>query len=259
MLVHGQGPTGGAYLLENTDTRGVFVPEDFSPEDRLIKQTADDFLRDEVLPHTERIERGDHELMHGPMRKAGELGLLGADVRRRCTAAWAQTHDVGPDRRKAELAAVLRAHPRGAHRDRDPALLRQPRPESRYLAEAAQRRVGSTYSHPARRTCSDALALQTRPPFRPTGSITLNGVKMWITNTAFARAFFTVFAKVDGDRDKVTAFLVERDFGCPVRQGGAQAGDARDVDAPRDPGKRPRAGRERPARGRGHYARPSAR
>src|SRR5258708_23097584 len=72
--------TGGGFLLGDTDPASVFIPEEFSPEARLIGRTADDFLKKEVLPHIERIENHDLELMHSLMKKAGELGLLGADV-----------------------------------------------------------------------------------------------------------------------------------------------------------------------------------
>src|SRR5690349_15673237 len=73
-------PAGGAFLNEETDARAVFIPEEFTAEDRLIGKTAEEFLRNEVLPQTERLESGDVEMMHALMRKAGELGLLGADV-----------------------------------------------------------------------------------------------------------------------------------------------------------------------------------
>jgi alkylation response protein AidB-like acyl-CoA dehydrogenase len=71
---------GGVFLLEDPSSDQVFVPEDFGAESRLMAQTANEFLRKEVLPHTERLENHDVELMHSLMRKAGEIGLLGADV-----------------------------------------------------------------------------------------------------------------------------------------------------------------------------------
>src|SRR6185436_16118468 len=45
-----------------------------------MAKTADDFLRKEVLPHTEQIESHDVDLMNCLLRKSGELGLLGAEV-----------------------------------------------------------------------------------------------------------------------------------------------------------------------------------
>ena len=84
--------------------------------------------------------------------------------------------------------------------------------KSRYLPKLASGEWIGSFALSEANSGSDALALQTRAALSPDGKhYLLNGVKMWITNTAFAQ-LFTVFAKVDGDRDKVTAFLVERDF-----------------------------------------------
>src|SRR2546423_6261214 len=71
---------GGSFLTNETDPSHVFIPEEFGPEARLMAQTADEFLRKEVLPLTDRIEAHDTDLMRDLMRKAGRLGLLGADV-----------------------------------------------------------------------------------------------------------------------------------------------------------------------------------
>ena len=73
-------PPGGGFLLQPAEPNSVFIPEDFSAESRLIAQTADEFLKKEVLPLTERIEGHDTDLMRDLMKKAGRLGLLGAEV-----------------------------------------------------------------------------------------------------------------------------------------------------------------------------------
>ncbi|KAM5292131.1 complex I assembly factor ACAD9, mitochondrial-like [Ctenodactylus gundi] len=66
---------------------------------------------------------------------------------------------------------------------------------------------------------SDAASIQTRATLSDDGKhYILNGSKVWITNGGLANVF-TVFAKtevVDSDgsvKDKITAFIVERDFG----------------------------------------------
>lgn len=48
---------------------------------------------------------------------------------------------------------------------------------------------------------------------------TLNGEKMWITNGGFADVYL-VFAKVDGEKDKFSCFLVPRSENC--RPGGEE-------------------------------------
>src|SRR5437016_6062300 len=71
---------GGGFLIAEPLPEEVFVPEEFTPEARLIGKTADEFLRKEVLPHVGQIENHDTGLMHRLMQSAGNLGLLGADV-----------------------------------------------------------------------------------------------------------------------------------------------------------------------------------
>jgi acyl-CoA dehydrogenase family protein 9 len=58
---------------------------------------------------------------------------------------------------------------------------------------------------------SDAASIKTTASKHSDGSWTLSGEKIWITNGAFAD-FFTVFAKTDTDKGKMTAFIVERAF-----------------------------------------------
>ncbi|HZO87457.1 MAG TPA: acyl-CoA dehydrogenase family protein [Chthonomonadaceae bacterium] len=205
-------PAGGAFLIEETDPHRVFVPEAFSTEDQLIAKTAEDFLRNEVLPQTERIESGDHALMHALMQQAGALGLLGADVpevygglglsqmasaliaeKLNFQQSFALTH---------EAHTVIGTLPLLFFGNHDQ--------KSRYLPRLASGEWIASFALSEANSGSDALALQTRAVLSPDGRhYLLNGVKMWITNTAFAD-LFTVFAKVDGE--KVTAFLVERSF-----------------------------------------------
>ncbi|MCB0339186.1 MAG: acyl-CoA dehydrogenase family protein [Bdellovibrionales bacterium] len=58
---------------------------------------------------------------------------------------------------------------------------------------------------------SDAGSITTHAKKNSDGSWTLNGSKIWITNGSFAN-FFTVFARTEGEKGKLTAFLVERAF-----------------------------------------------
>src|SRR5689334_16440567 len=71
---------GAAWLIEDTPASATFTPEQFSDEHRLIGQTADEFMTNEVLPALERLEQKDWELARRLVRRAGELGLLGTDV-----------------------------------------------------------------------------------------------------------------------------------------------------------------------------------
>ena len=71
---------GGAWLIEDVPADSVFTPEKLSDEHRLISQTADEFMTNEVQPAIERLEQKDWALARQLVRRAGELGLLGTDV-----------------------------------------------------------------------------------------------------------------------------------------------------------------------------------
>lgn len=205
-------PFGGSFLTKNAASSSLFIPEDFCTEDILIGKTAEEFLRREVLPHVQRIEKGDHALMHQLMQKAGELGLLAADVPEvygglglaQTTAAliaeklnfqqsFALTH---------EAHTVIGTFPLLFFGNHDQ--------KQRYIPKLASGEWIASFALSEVNSGSDALGMQTQAVLSADGShYVLNGTKMWITNTAFAN-LFTVFAKVD--RQKVTAFLVERNY-----------------------------------------------
>src|ERR1700690_1635958 len=71
---------GGGFLLEPTGSAKVFTPEMLNDEQRMMKKTADDFMRGEVLPRLADIEAKKPGLMRELLEKAGAVGLLGHDV-----------------------------------------------------------------------------------------------------------------------------------------------------------------------------------
>src|SRR5215216_4994717 len=71
---------GGAWLIEDTPPDPIFTVERLSDEHRLIADTANDFMENEVLPALDRLERKDWNLARHLMKRCGELGLLGTDV-----------------------------------------------------------------------------------------------------------------------------------------------------------------------------------
>ena len=71
---------GGAFVVKDTLCENIFTPEDFSDEQKMMKQAVMDFIDKEVWPHKERFEKKDYKLTEDVMRKAGELGFLGVAV-----------------------------------------------------------------------------------------------------------------------------------------------------------------------------------
>jgi len=71
---------GGAWLIEETDPATVMTPDQLTEEHRLIGQTAAEFIEQEVLPNTERLEQKDWALNRELVQKCGALGLFGTNL-----------------------------------------------------------------------------------------------------------------------------------------------------------------------------------
>ena len=71
---------GGSFLIEDRRFDEVFTPEDFTEEQRMIGQTAEEFMEKEMMPRLPEILSLKYETTRELLRKAGELGLLGIEV-----------------------------------------------------------------------------------------------------------------------------------------------------------------------------------
>jgi alkylation response protein AidB-like acyl-CoA dehydrogenase len=206
---------GGAWLIEDSDAATVLTPERLSEEHRLIGQTADEFIENEVLPVLEKLEEKDWTLARQLIRRAGELGLLGTDVPESLggveldkAAALVVGESVG---QSASFATTFGAQTGLAVM---PLLCSGSEEQKRkYLPRLVSGEMVGAYALSESGSGSDALSARARAVRQPDGSYVLNGEKMWITNGGFADLFI-VFAKVaDGsEAGQFTAFIVERAF-----------------------------------------------
>jgi alkylation response protein AidB-like acyl-CoA dehydrogenase len=201
---------GGGFLLEQTGTTTVLTPEMLTDEQRMMKETAEDFMRREVEPRTREIEEKKPGVMRAILEKAGEVGLLGHDVPE-------EYGGLGGDKTSSSL--IFESASRlgsfavsfGAHvgiGTMPLVLFGTPEQKRRYLPSLASGERIAAYALTEPGSGSDALGAKTRAVLSPDGkSWKLTGTKQYITNAGFAD-LFTVFAKIDGE--KFTAFLVER-------------------------------------------------
>src|ERR1700756_1867438 len=67
---------GGSFLLESPQPADVFTPADLSDDQKLIGQTAEEFVVKEVLPLVKDLEAKKPGLMSALVKKAAELGLM---------------------------------------------------------------------------------------------------------------------------------------------------------------------------------------
>ena len=206
---------GGSWLIEDAAVDSIFTPERLSEEHRLIAQTADEFVTNEVLPAIDRLEQKDWALARQLVRRAGELGLLGTDV----PEAFG---GVELDKVSSILVgeAVGRSASFATTFGAQTGLVITPllcfgtdSQKAQYLPGLVSGETIGAYALSESGSGSDALGAKARATRQPDGSFTLNGEKMWITNGGFADLFI-VFAKVVGDAGDgaFTAFLVERSF-----------------------------------------------
>ncbi|HET8644641.1 MAG TPA: acyl-CoA dehydrogenase family protein, partial [Vicinamibacteria bacterium] len=71
---------GGSFLIEDRAPEEVFTPEDFSDEQRMIADTAAEFIEKEMVPRLPRILKNEYEATRELLHGAGELGLLGLEI-----------------------------------------------------------------------------------------------------------------------------------------------------------------------------------
>jgi alkylation response protein AidB-like acyl-CoA dehydrogenase len=203
---------GGEFLIKETDPQDVFIPAEFSEEQRMMAQTCLDFVREEVTPLLERLDNHEEGLMEGLMKKAGELGLFAVSMPEQYgglnmdfNTSLLVTESVGGGH---SFPVAFAAH---TGIGMLPILyFGTDEQKAKYLPPLTTGEWAAAYCLTEPGSGSDALAAKTKAVLNEAGThYILNGQKMWITNAGFADVFI-VFAQVDGD--KFTGFIVEKGY-----------------------------------------------
>lgn len=203
---------GGEWLIKESNAFDTFTPEDFNEEQLMVKEMCLQFLKSEVLPIVDRIDKLEPGLMPSLMVKAGEQGLLGASVPE-------EFGGLGKDFITSTLvneglgggysfSVAIAAH---TGIGTLPILyFGTEEQKKKYIPKLATGEWKGAYGLTEPNSGSDALGAKTAAVLSADGKhYILNGQKCWITNGGFADVY-TVFAKIDGD--KFSAFIVERGF-----------------------------------------------
>ena len=201
---------GGSFLIEDRRFDEVFTPEDFTEEQRMIGQTAEEFMEKEMMPRLPEILSLKYETTRELLRKAGELGLLGIEVPE-------EYGGLGLDKVSGCLVSDKSA------KDGSFAVsfmghtgigtlpivyFGTEAQKKKYLPKLASGEWISSYSLSEASSASDAMNAKAKAVLSPDGQHwILNGEKMWLTNAGFADVYIT-FAKVDGQH--FTAFIIEK-------------------------------------------------
>jgi alkylation response protein AidB-like acyl-CoA dehydrogenase len=206
---------GGEYLIKDVHASDIFIPEQFTEEQRMMAQACQDFIDTEITPNIEQIDSMKHpELVPSIFKKAGELGLLGITVPE-------QYGGMGMSFNTSMLiadiigAAGSFSTTYGAHTGIGtlPILYYGDEAQkSKYLPKLATGEWAACYCLTEPDAGSDANSGKTKATLSADGkTYMLNGQKMWISNAGFADLFI-VFAKIEDDKN-LTAFIVEKTFG----------------------------------------------
>lgn len=202
---------GAEFLVRETLPSEIFIPEDFSEEQLMIREMAEQFLTKEVTPVLDRLDKLEEGLMTALLDKAGEQGLLGA--------AFPEAYGgLGKD----FITATLINESLGAGHSFSVAMAAHngigslpilyfgtEEQKQQYIPRLASGEMKGAYALTEPNSGSDALSAKTTAKLDADGKhYLINGQKCWITNSGFADVF-TVFAKIDGD--KFTAFIVDKD------------------------------------------------
>src|SRR5215204_6777752 len=203
---------GGEWLVKDSEPASTFIPEDFSEEQKMIKDMCNQYLDTEVMPILERIDSMEPGLMRSLVQKAGEQGLL-------ATSFPEEYGGLGKD----FVTSTIINEYLGAGHSFSVAISAHTgigtlpilyfgteEQKQKYIPRLINGEWTGAYGLTEPNSGSDALGAKTTARLSEDGKFyILNGQKCWITNGGFAD-IYTVFAKVDGD--KFTGFIVERGF-----------------------------------------------
>jgi len=201
---------GGAFLIAATNPEDVFTPAELTDDQRLLGRTLEEFLAKEVIPNIPELEKHKEGLMPQLVRRAGEMGLLGASIPEEYGGAALDKISM------TVISEKLSAYPSfmvafGASTGIGTIPLiyfGTEEQKKKYLPKIATGELLSCYALSEPQAGSDALAARTRAVLSPDGkNWLLTGQKMWITSGGFSDVFI-VFAKVDGE--KFSCFIVDR-------------------------------------------------
>lgn len=206
---------GGEFLIRPLLPEELFIPEEFSEEQKMIGQTCIDFIKTEIQPRLEEMDGAkDSSVMVDMMDKAGNLGLLGTSVPEEYGGFGM---DFNTSMLVAEacgsghsFAVALSAH---TGIGTLPILYYGTEAQKRhYLPKLASGEWKAAYCLTEPDSGSDANAAKSKAVLSEDGKhYLITGQKMWITNGGFADVFI-VFAKIADDKN-LTAFIVEKSFG----------------------------------------------
>ncbi|WP_018616223.1 acyl-CoA dehydrogenase family protein [Segetibacter koreensis] len=203
---------GGEWLIKESSPFETFIPEEYTEEQQMVKDTCCDFLDNEIMPIADRIDKMEQGLMPSLLTKAGELGLLGVSLPEEFGGLGKDfvTSTLVSEALGGGFSFSVAASAHTGIGTLPILYFGTEEQKQKYVPRLASGEWKGSYGLTEPNSGSDALGAKTTARLSEDGKhYLLNGQKIWITNGGFADVY-TVFAKVDGD--KFTAFIIERGF-----------------------------------------------
>ncbi|MFZ9031598.1 MAG: acyl-CoA dehydrogenase family protein [Robiginitalea sp.] len=204
---------GGQFLVRETSCEEVFTLEDLSEEQKMMRESAIEFVDRELWAHWERFEKKDYAFTEACMKKAGELGFLSVAVPEAYGGlgmGFVSTMLVC-DYISGATGSFSTAF--GAHTGIGTlpiTLYGTEEQKQKYVPRLASGEWFGAYCLTEPGAGSDANSGKTKAVLSEDGKYyRITGQKMWISNAGFCDLFI-VFARIEDDK-YITGFIVEND------------------------------------------------
>lgn len=203
---------GGEFLIKEIPANEIFSLEELNEEQKMLRDSAKEFIDREVVPQKERFEKKDYAFTEEVMRKLGEMGMLGIAVPEEYGGLGMGfvTTMLACDYLSGATGSLATAY--GAHTGIGTlpiVLYGTEAQKQKYLPDLATGTKFGAYCLTEPDAGSDANSGKTRAKLSEDGKhYIINGQKMWISNAGFADTF-TLFAKIDDDKN-ITGFVINR-------------------------------------------------
>lgn len=202
---------GGQFLVKETKCEDVFTPEDFSEEQKMMRDSVKEFVDKEIWPNKDRFEKKDFAFTEECMKKAGEMGFLSVAVPENYGGMGMGFIDtvLVCDYISGATGSFSTAF--GAHTGIGTmpiTLYGTEEQKQKYVPKLASGEWFGAYCLTEPGAGSDANSGKTKAVLSDDGKFySITGQKMWISNAGFCSVFI-VFARIEDDKN-ITGFIIE--------------------------------------------------
>ena len=202
---------GGEFIVKDTMCEDIFTPEDFTDEQKMMRDAVKEFADKEIWDKKHEFEKHNYKLTEEVMEKAGNLGFLGVGVPEEYGGLGMPLTSslLVCDYFSGSSGSTSTAF--GAHTGIGtmPILMYGNEDQKmKYIPKLASGEHIGAYCLTEPSAGSDANNGKTKAELSSDKKYyEITGQKMWISNAGFAD-ILTVFARIENDKN-ITAFIVE--------------------------------------------------